>query len=80
MGWLKTWFVIESNDNYFAACINKVIHSKRIGTTADADLIEYPKTIQKVIVRFPDAQIVIPEHGSFAGKEILTHTLELFDE
>jgi len=55
----------------------KSINSKDLGNTADGDLITYPKTIDKVINKFPTAKIVIPGHGQFGGLELLKHTREL---
>lgn len=61
----------------FSGCMTKEINSKNLGNTADGDLIEYAKTIDKVINKFPDAKLVIPGHGKIGGLELLSHTLEL---
>jgi len=61
----------------FAGCMVKAMAWKDIGNLSDADMNDYPVTIQKVIDKFPSAKIVIPGHGDFGGKELLTHTLEL---
>jgi metallo-beta-lactamase class B len=34
-------------------------------------------TINKVIAKFPSANIVIPGHGPWGGKELLYHTLDI---
>lgn len=71
---------IPSEKILFPGCMAKDTCSKTLGNTADGDLNEYPKTIHKVIARFPDVQIVIPGHGSLGGKELLNHTLELLEK
>jgi metallo-beta-lactamase class B len=54
---------IASEKILFAGCMVKSLDSKDLGNTTDGDLIAYPKTVDKVINMFPDAQIVIPGHG-----------------
>ncbi|OFX20903.1 MAG: hypothetical protein A2041_05420 [Bacteroidetes bacterium GWA2_31_9b] len=71
---------IPSERILFAGCMAKDVYSKSLGNTVDGDLNEYPKTIQKVIAHFPNAQIVIPGHGFFGGKELLKHTQKLLEK
>lgn len=61
----------------FAGCMVKELKTKNIGNIADADTQAWPVTIQKIIEKFPEVQIVIPGHGAFGGKELLSHTLEI---
>jgi len=68
---------IPSEQILFAGCMVKSINSKDLGNTVDGDLISYPKTIDKLIHKFPTAKIVIPGHGQFGGLELLKHTREL---
>ncbi len=68
---------IPSEQILFAACMVKNIRSKNLGNTADGDLIAYPKTLTKVMKKFPSAKIVIPGHGEYGGVELIKHTLEL---
>lgn len=51
--------------------------SKGLGNLSDADVKAWPSTIEKVIGKFPTAEIVIPGHGQIGGKEILIHTQDL---
>lgn len=71
---------IPSEQILFAGCMAKSLDSKNLGNTADGDLKAYPKTVRKVIAKFPDAQIVIPGHGPWGGVELLKHTLELAEQ
>jgi len=68
---------IPSEQILFAGCMIKSLNSNDLGNTVDGDLIAYPKTIDKLINKFPVAKIVIPGHGQFGGLDLLTHTKEL---
>jgi len=68
---------IPSEQILFPGCMIKSVNSKDLGNTVDGDLIAYPKTIDKLIDRFPMAKIVIPGHGQFGGFELIMHTKEL---
>ena len=69
---------IPSENLLFPGCMCKSIDSRDPGNTADGDLNEYPKTIEKVISKFGSAKIVVPGHGAPGGPELLVHTLSLF--
>ena len=65
---------IPSEKILFPGCMLRDISSTGLGNVADAKLDEWYPTIQKVIKKFPDAEIVIPGHGQIGGKELLEHT------
>ena len=71
---------IPSEQILFAGCMVKSLNSKNLGNTADGDLIAYPKTIDKLIHKFPTAKIVVPGHGEFGGIELIKHTRELLSK
>lgn len=64
----------------FGGCMVKSLSSGNLGNTREADLEAWPGTIEKVIKRFKDAEIVIPGHGRSGGTELLSHTLVLLRE
>ncbi len=68
---------IPSEQILFPACMVKSIGSKNLGNTTDGDLTAYPKTLAKLIKKFPSAKIVIPGHGKHGGLELIKHTIEL---
>jgi metallo-beta-lactamase class B len=68
---------IPSEKVLFGGCMVKEFNAKGLGNIVDADLNEWPKTIDKVIDKFKTAKIVIPGHGQFGGLELLRHTREL---
>jgi metallo-beta-lactamase class B len=61
----------------FAGCMVKSLSSKDLGNIADGDIAAYPRTIDKVIKKFPDAKIVIPGHGDIGGLDLIAHTKAL---
>lgn len=61
----------------FGGCLIKSMNSKGLGNTADAIIDEWGETTEKVLNEYPDVKIVIPGHGKFGGKELLSHTIEL---
>jgi metallo-beta-lactamase class B len=70
-----TW--IPSERILFGGCMVKETKSETIGNIADADLREWPKTLNRVIAAYPSAGIIIPGHGAIGGPELLKHTLKL---
>jgi len=68
---------IPSEQILFPGCMVKDIRSENLGNTADGDLTAYPKTLAKLIKKFPSAKIVIPGHGNYGGLELIKHTQEL---
>ena len=68
---------LPSEKVLFAGCMVKEIKSKSQGNLTDADLKNWPSTIEKVIEKYKDVQIVVPGHGLWGGHEILEHTLKL---
>ncbi|MFO7447733.1 MAG: subclass B1 metallo-beta-lactamase [Ignavibacteriaceae bacterium] len=70
---------IPSENILFGGCMVKETRGNSLGNLSDANLEEWPKTIQKVLDRYPDAKIVIPGHGNFGGVELLEHTITLLN-
>jgi metallo-beta-lactamase class B len=68
---------IPSEKILFAGCMVKSLDSKNLGNVADGDLSSYPKTIDKLIKKYPEAKIVIPGHGQPGGIDLIMHTQEL---
>lgn len=68
---------IPSEKILFPGCICKSLDTSNLGNTADGDTASYPVTVDWIIRKFPDAETVIPGHGSCGGPELLTHTRKL---
>lgn len=70
---------IPSEKILFGGCFIKDMSSSGLGNTADGDVILWPNSLEKTILMFPDAEIVIPGHGETGGPELLDHTRKLLD-
>lgn len=63
----------------FGGCMIKSLDDHSLGNTADANTQEWPESVEKVNEKFPDVQIVIPGHGQWGNRELITHTLNIFE-
>lgn len=61
----------------FGGCFVKSLKNKNLGYTGDANISEWPNSMQKVINRYPDAQLVVPGHGKIGDVSLLKHTQSL---
>lgn len=64
----------------FGGCMVKSKESKSIGFIGDADLEAWPKTLQKLKNKFPEAEIIVPGHGNWGGLELIDHTLGILQQ
>ena len=44
------------------------------GNVADADLAEWPTSVERIQKHYPEAEVVIPGHGLPGGLDLLQHT------
>lgn len=72
--WLPKYNVL------FGGCLIKALESADIGSTTDANLKEWPKSVKNVKEKYPNAKLVIPGHGKWGGPELIDHTLELLNK
>lgn len=63
----------------FGGCLIKGNKAGK-GYLGDANLEQWPITVEKIKVRLQDVQIVIPGHGKPEGKNLLDYTIELFSD
>lgn len=71
--------VYIGNENIlFGSCIIKSLESDNLGFTGDANLANWPKAVRKIQERYKNCRMVIPHHGAWGGKELIVHTLDLF--
>ena len=64
----------------YGGCLVKSGTAVGLGNVADADLGQWPVSIQKVIDRFPQPAFVIPGHGNWSDGQGLQRTLQLLRE
>jgi len=61
----------------FGGCLIKEIGAGK-GNLEDANVTEWPETVQKVKAKYPQTKIIIPGHGKSGGEELLDYTINLF--
>jgi metallo-beta-lactamase class B len=61
----------------FAGCMVKALAWKSLGFLGDAHIHRWPETLKELLVKFPEARIVIPGHGQFGDLSLIKHTLKL---
>ena len=64
----------------FGGCLIKSAESTSIGNIADGDVEAWPKTLKKVQKKYPDAEIIIPGHGSVGSMELIEHTIGVVNQ
>ncbi|MBN2571127.1 MAG: subclass B1 metallo-beta-lactamase [Ignavibacteriales bacterium] len=68
---------LPQNKILFAGCLVKSLYSKDLGNIAEADLINYPITLERLLKKFHDVDILIPGHGDHGRLDLIEHTIEL---
>ena len=61
----------------FGGCFVKNLRSKSLGYIGDASIGEWSESIDNVLKRYPDVQVVVPGHGKVGDINLLTHTKNL---
>jgi metallo-beta-lactamase class B len=61
----------------FGGCLLRSMEASGLGNLSDAVVAEWDATVEKVMEAFPEAEIVVPGHGNYGGKELLSHTIFL---
>lgn len=61
----------------FGGCAVRAAQTSSKGNLSDADVEEWPRSIRRVLDRYPDAAVVVPGHGPHGGFSLLEHTLEV---
>lgn len=72
------WF--EQDKVLYGGCFVKSTQSAGLGNIADADLKAWPKSMRKLIKKFPRRQFIIPGHQSWTNNKSLEHTLKLLEQ
>ena len=61
----------------FGGCFVKSLNSTNLGNTEDASVKDWPESIQRVINKYPNIEVVVPGHGKVGDINILRHTSKL---
>ena len=61
----------------FGGCMIKADQAGK-GNLNDANVEEWPKTVQKIKNAFPGLKVVVPGHGEWGDTKLLDYTIKLF--
>lgn len=68
---------IPSMKLLYGGCLLRSIEAKGMGYTGEADIQQWPHSVEKVLTKYGDAKWVIPGHGPYGGVDVLKHTISL---
>lgn len=69
------WF--DQEKILYGGCFIKSTEATNLGNLSDANVQQWPKSIQQVMHRFPHPRFVIPGHDDWRNSLSLQHTLQL---
>ena len=61
----------------FGGCSVKALSARGPGNTAEANLAEWPRSLERLKEAFPGARIVVPGHGAPGDLGLIDHTIGL---
>ena len=61
----------------FGGCFVISTRSKSLDNIEDASVEDWPKSIQRVINKYPEIEVVVPGHGKVGDESLLNHTAKL---
>lgn len=64
----------------YGGCLIKSTEATDLGNLADANVKEWPKTLQKIQLKFKNPKYIIPGHQDWSDKRSLEHTLQLIQQ
>ncbi|CAN5491834.1 BcII family subclass B1 metallo-beta-lactamase [soil metagenome] len=64
----------------FGGCFVKSTENDTLGNIADANVAEWPNSMQRLILKFPTHKKIVPGHMGWQSNGSLEHTLELLKE
>ena len=65
---------VPSANVLYGGCAVHELSSTSAGNVADADLAEWPTSVERIQKHYPEAEVVIPGHGLPGGLDLLQHT------
>lgn len=68
---------VPSEKTMFGGCLIKKLNAEK-GNLTDANIADWPKTVEKIKRELPGIEIIIPGHGKSGGVELLDYTIGLF--
>lgn len=71
---------LKSKKVLFGGCMILSMNHKRPGYIVDANMIEWPKSVEIVKDKFEEAKIVIPGHGDWGDTQLLSRTIDVLNK
>nr|WP_063865168.1 subclass B1 metallo-beta-lactamase VIM-13 [Pseudomonas aeruginosa]ABC94518.1 metallo-beta-lactamase VIM-13 [Pseudomonas aeruginosa]ABQ65127.1 class B carbapenemase VIM-13 [Pseudomonas aeruginosa]ACV41754.1 VIM-13 [Pseudomonas aeruginosa] len=65
---------VPSANVLYGGCAVLELSRTSAGNVADADLAEWPGSVERIQQHYPEAEVVIPGHGLPGGLDLLQHT------
>lgn len=72
-------FYIPKDKVLFGGCLIKCMNAG-YGNLADANMKKWSASVEHAKLQFPQAEIVVPGHGPFGGRELLDYTQKLISD
>ncbi|MDD3706044.1 MAG: subclass B1 metallo-beta-lactamase [Clostridiaceae bacterium] len=63
----------------FGGCLIKDLNSEGLGSTTDANIEQWPISLNKVLEQCSNADTVVPGHGNWGDIELIKHTIKLLN-
>jgi len=76
----NTVVYIRSRKILFGGCMIKGMEYNSPGFTGFANMTEWPKSVENVMNKFKDSEIVVPGHGTIGGKELFPHMINVLKD
>lgn len=61
----------------FGGCFVRSLESKGLGYTGEAYIKQWSSSVENVLLKYPETNLVIPGHGKIGDLELLKHTKKL---
>ncbi|HEX3045957.1 MAG TPA: subclass B1 metallo-beta-lactamase [Bacillota bacterium] len=75
---ITVWF--PDRKILYVGCLVRPLSKKDLGSTTNANLKEWPNSLHKLLVKYPDMTLVIPTHGDWGDSSLIHHTLSLLNQ
>ena len=71
---------LKNKNILFGGCMILSMGHIRPGYIADANLAEWPKSVERIKDKYKDAKIVIPGHGDWGDNQLISHTIDILNK
>jgi glyoxylase-like metal-dependent hydrolase (beta-lactamase superfamily II) len=61
----------------FGGCLVRDVAAQSLGYVGGASIATWEQSIDRLLIKYPHVDIVVPGHGTFGGVELLAHSKQL---